>query len=115
MELKQQLEEAFQKEIQIIWKGFVDEMKQGAALVIDYGELSEEGQTACLDFTIKLQVGGKNRYSVTTGMDFDINDPTGFFDKFMSSVSEAGDYFFGVWVLDHVTKNKPIGRFLRLG
>ena len=61
MDLKQQLEEEFQKEIRLIWQSFVDEMKQGAALVIDYGELSEDGQTASLDFTMKLQVGGKRQ------------------------------------------------------
>ena len=114
MDLKQQLEEAFQKEIQLIWQSFVDEMKQGVALVIDYGELSEDKLTASLRVTMRLQVGGKDRYGITTGIDFDRNDPTGFFDKFLSSVNETGDYFFGLWVLDHVTKNKPIGRFLRL-
>ena len=114
MDLKQQLEDSLNKEIQLIWRSFVDEMKQGAALIVDYGDLPEDGHTACLDFTIKLQVGGKDKYCITTGIDFDINDPSGFFDKFMSSVSEAGDYFFGIWVLDHVAKNKPIGKFLRL-
>ena len=114
MSVEQQLEDTFMKEIRSSSRNFIDDIKQGMCIAIEYCHFVENEDMACLQLKVRLIIGEKEKQSTTSPIDFDINESVELYDKFMASIDQSVEYLLTIHTLEHMIENRPSGKYLQM-